>query len=50
MAMSIALRDGSFLWLWLAAKAIQGLNSVACNAESSDLVVWGEYSCGVDDL
>ena len=40
----------ALMWLWLAAKAIQGLHSVACNAESSDLAVWGEYSCGVDDL
>ena len=32
------------------AKAMQGLHSVACNAESSDLAVWGEYSCGVDNL
>ena len=34
------LYDGLFLWLWLAAKASQGLNSVACNVESLDLAMW----------
>ena len=47
---ALAIHDGSFLWLWLTAKAMQGLNSVACNVESSDLAVWDEYSCGVDDV
>ena len=55
VAMSIrhamaALATRWLVFVALAAKAIQGLNSVACNVESSDLAVWGEYSCGVDDV
>ena len=36
---SLRIFDGSFLWLWLAMKASQELNSVACNVELSDLAV-----------